>query len=148
MHDLGHRPPPTPPCLGMTLAIFFYHTFHDPTGLLLSHLLTCLVRRSGGVLSPTPRINLDVKGGTAPRFVTVRRAPEPSDVRWENARSGPATILRRRLASWSAYAILLVISFIVQFVLAMLAERERGKQRREVETAISAGMGEVCLHAL
>ena len=80
---------------------------------------------AGGAFSPTPRIRLSTPEGTASRFVTVRRAPEPSDVWWENTRRSGPFIVQRRALIYSLYGLLLLFAFSVQLLLAVLAESER-----------------------
>ena len=96
---------------------------------------------AGGALSPTPRMPLDLKDGrTVQRFVTVRRAPEPSDIWWENTRCYGSDIVKRRVLAWLGYAMLLGVAFAVQFLLALQAE----SNRREVqERRIRDGQGAV-----
>jgi hypothetical protein len=74
-------------------------------------------RCSGAVgwLSRTPRIKLDLpSGGTSDRFVTVRRAPEPSDFVWSNIRFGGKPVIKRRVILGFIYFGLLVRLHLIQ----------------------------------
>lgn len=77
------------------------------------------------MFSKTTRIKLDLPGRTAERFVTLRRAPEPSDIWWENTRDYAWAIVRRRTFAVLGYVVLLAAAFAVQFVLGLRAEAER-----------------------
>jgi hypothetical protein len=86
------------------------------------------VPHAGGVLSPTPRMVLDTASGVTARFITVQRAPEPSDIIWENIQTGGHAIVKRRVFLALLYLLLLVVAFGAQLGLAILAEQERQKR--------------------
>ena len=78
---------------------------------------------------------IDLKDGrVVPRFTTVRRAPEPSDIWWENTTAYGKDVVKRRLLAWSFYTLLLLVAFAVQFVLAVLAEDDRSEVQRKQRT--------------
>jgi len=79
----------------------------------LVHQLTC------GLFSPAPRLNR--------RHITVSRAPEPSDIWWENMRGG-VHVAACHAVSWSAYLVCAAASAALQFYIAGLAETERTKR--------------------
>lgn len=74
---------------------------------------------------------MDVPGGGHVRqFVTARRAPEPSDLQWQNVRASRNVIIKRRLISVAAYMLLLGIAFAVQLGLAIKSLEETMCQQR------------------
>lgn len=80
--------------------------------------------------SSTPKIKLttaiDEHGNkeTEHRYVSVTRAPEPSDWWWEKTRFGGQRVVRRRIISWAAYVALLALSLFVMIYLNMQATVE------------------------
>ena len=65
------------------------------------------------------------------RYVSVTRAPEPSDWWWENTRFGGQRVVRRRIISWVAYVALLALSLFVMINLNMLATVETNTELTE-----------------
>lgn len=84
-----------------------------------AHLLT------RGVASSAPRIPSAYSSGWGGRFVTVQRAPEPSDVLWENISESGSSLNWRRLGLWLLYLLLLALSSAAQFAITRVAEQER-----------------------
>ena len=73
-----------------------------------------------GCFSTAPRLNS--------RHITVERAPEPSDIRWENMQMARTFVHLRRAASWSIFLVFATVSAFLQFYVAGLAEEERSKR--------------------
>eukprot|EP00892_Ulva_mutabilis_P004598 jgi/Ulvmu1/250/UM001_0254.1 len=87
-----------------------------------------------GAFARTPKITLtktqENRVQTTRRHVSVRRAPEPSDIWWENTLYGGWRVVRRRIVAWTLYALLLGIALFVQAQLAIEAKNERDENLR------------------
>lgn len=93
-----------------------------------SHVLFQVSAHSvGGVFSKAPRIELS--GGR--QFVTVSRAPEPTDVWWDNMAASSYARRTRMLSGWLLFVALLALSVGVQLLLTWQAEQERAVRLAE-----------------
>lgn len=85
-----------------------------------------------GLFSVAPRMTMSrlasdhTSAQSFKRFVPVTRAPHPSDLWWENTRSGGKQVIFRRVVSWLIYIALLVISGSVMSSLTTEAIDETG----------------------
>jgi hypothetical protein len=80
------------------------------------------------MFSRAPRMPVEINGVESERFVLLQRAPEPSDVWWENTCPAGTSIPMRRALSWVLYIVTLCISLAVQFAIAKRAEAERNSR--------------------
>jgi hypothetical protein len=80
------------------------------------------------MFSRAPRMPVEINAVESERFVLVQRAPEPSDVWWENTCPAGHSIPIRRALSWVLYIVMLAVSLAVQFAIAQGAESERNRR--------------------
>jgi hypothetical protein len=88
------------------------------------------VRDAGGWLSNAPRMKVHVDNKEGERFVTVQRAPEPTDIQWDNMTSSVYGMYSRKLAGWALGFVLLAVSAGIQTGLTAVAEKERDNRIR------------------
>jgi hypothetical protein len=109
-----------------------------------------------GMFARTPKVALTrVENGkrtTLHRHVSVARAPEPSDLMWENTLFGGWPIVRRRVLAWVAYTALLCVAFAVQVILQYQGRREAESRLNRILDPTSddsrpTDVGKVCPHA-
>jgi hypothetical protein len=73
-------------------------------------------------------------------FITVERAPDPSDIWWHNCTAAGWQRQLRYLMGWAIWVLLLAVSAAIQVLLTRLAEHERSDR---IEAARSGGLGGV-----
>jgi hypothetical protein len=74
---------------------------------------------------------VEKSGKRGKRFVTVRRAPEPTDLFWENITMSRFGSIGRKLCGWAVFVALLAVSIAIQIALTSAAERERNTRLSE-----------------
>jgi hypothetical protein len=108
-----------------------------------------------GVFSKAPRLTVRTPSGVLKQhFITVERAPEPSDFWWHNCTAVGWRKQLRYLTGWALWVLLLAVSAAIQVLLTRLAENERSKRielarsgtsssvrSRALQTAPSSGLG-------
>lgn len=81
----------------------------------------------GGALSQAPRFPQEGTStrSSQQRFLTVARAPEPTDMEWTSLHADKHC---SRALAWLLFGFLLVLSLGFQLTLTWLAERERSRR--------------------
>lgn len=121
------------------LACWFAHSWKLP-GAAGSRRHNELIQRrcAGGYFSKAPRMPVKIRGAKATRYITVQRAPEPTDLCWENARPQSIFSLQmRRVLIWATYFGALGVSLGLQVAIARVTEQERTERlRKNLQNAI------------